>query len=1075
MKVVQELKLKIEKNESKICSGFEGDCRSSNGITNLNVVFFNELSNSIDSITLTATIIDTPFDLIIGKPTLYETKLLSKVAVQFWEGTEMLESGIDIHDSRQSVRYLNLIAPQLLATLLDQNEYLHWQDDSEGIEMRTTNTGWDLLFPNEDPSIDNIPSNIVGSEDFTREIKSLCTEYSDIFSREIKAEPAKIPPMELNVDSDKWHTYKNKQPPRPQTVAKQVSIKKYIDKYGKIKAIRQSNAIHYSQVHMTPKPNNDWRFCCDFRALNDATVSSNWPIPNIDQMLNRIGSHKPNFFGIVDMTSGYHQAPMHENSIYLTAFICFMGIYEWCRVAMGLKGAGGYFQRSMATIVLAGLIYIICELYLDDCIIYANSETEFLERLRQIFQRFREYNITLNPDKVILGANEIEYVGHLLNSQGKSFTRDKINSAIEIEQPLTEQDLKQFLGLANYFRSHINNMSKYMYSLQQMLKNYNKNSKKLLNWTPMTQAAYETIVDLIRNCPMLYFMDESAPVFLYTDACDHGIGAYLYQLVNGEERPVAFMSKSLSGAQLNWSTPEKEAFAIYSALIKFEHLIRDIHFTLKTDHANLTFIDKGTGKILRWKLAIQEYDFDLEYVPGIQNPVADAFSRLCVLTEEIILSEDFKIPQHIYKKLSNVHNSSVGHFGEKITYERLIDQGLSYPYLRQYVRRFIKMCPCCQKMSYLKIPIHTLPFVTSTYHPMQRLNIDTIGPLPISDREHTHIIVVIDTFTRFVELYPVINTSAKEASYAILNHAGRYGCPSEIVSDNGSQFSNEIINHLLQLLEINHNFTIAYSKEENAIVERSNKEVMRHLRAIIFDKDIVSEWFIYLPMVMRIINSKKHESTNVSPSELLFGGQVNLNNNLLGNKLQLEPQSLSKWSSDMILKQQTLIAIAAKNQRNLNERHLLDDDGTEITSFPINSYVLLTYTNQPTNKLSTNLSGPYQVMSNIGPNYKILNIATNRHKNVHISRLRKFNFDSEFTNPRLIANKDDKLYDVVNITKHKGKPNRSNGTNMSFYVEWTDSSHTWEPWISLRSNKVLHQYLISKNLKHIIPKSYLDN
>ena len=158
---------------------------------------------NFDSITLTATIIDTPFDLIIGKPTLYETKLLSKVAVQFWEGTEMLESGIDIHDSRQSVRYLNLIAPQPFATLFNQNEYLHWQYDTEGIKMRTTNTGWDLLFPNEDPSIDNIPSNIVGSEDFTREIKSLCTEYSDIFSREIKAEPAKIPPMELNVDSDK--------------------------------------------------------------------------------------------------------------------------------------------------------------------------------------------------------------------------------------------------------------------------------------------------------------------------------------------------------------------------------------------------------------------------------------------------------------------------------------------------------------------------------------------------------------------------------------------------------------------------------------------------------------------------------------------------------------------------------------------------------------------------------------------------------------------------------------------------------------------------------------------------------
>jgi hypothetical protein len=364
-----------------------------------------------------------------------------------------------------------------------------------------------------------------------------------------------------------------------------------------------------------------------------------------------------------------------------------MGVFEWNRVPMGLKGAPAYFQQVMATIVLAGLIYVTCELYLDDCIVYASTEEEFVERLRQLFLRFREHNITLNPDKVILGTREIEYVGHVLTTEGKYFTREKINQLIEITRPITAEQLKSFLGLANYFHSHIKNLSLLAVPLQRMIPNYTKKvAKKSLSWSDETITAFGQVVESIRNCPKLYFLDETSPIILETDACDYGIGAYLYQVVNGEQHPVSFISKALSGAQLNWSTPEKEAFAIYFAFIKLEHLIRDRKFTLKTDHRNLTFMDKGQGKILRCKLAIQEYNFDtIDYIPGPDNIVADSFSRLCVLTEselsmpvvsfakvctltkQALLDNAFKIPEHVYKAISQIHNSQEGHFGEEIT------------------------------------------------------------------------------------------------------------------------------------------------------------------------------------------------------------------------------------------------------------------------------------------------------------------------------------------------------------------------------------------------------------------------
>ncbi len=145
-----------------------------------------------------------------------------------------------------------------------------------------------------------------------------------------------------------------------------------------------------------------WRLCLDYRALNLATKSIGQWIPNIGQLIERIGAARPKIFGVLDLTSGYYQAPLHENSWIYTAFICCIGIFTWRRVPMGLKGAPAYFQAALATIVLAGLIYTICELYIDDIIIYAQNENDFCERFELVLERCRKFNVTFNPKKVKL-------------------------------------------------------------------------------------------------------------------------------------------------------------------------------------------------------------------------------------------------------------------------------------------------------------------------------------------------------------------------------------------------------------------------------------------------------------------------------------------------------------------------------------------------------------------------------------------------------------------------------------------------------------------------------------------------
>ena len=145
-------------------------------------------------------------------------------------------------------------------------------------------------------------------------------------------------------------------------------------------------------------------------------------------------------------------------------------------------------------------------------------------------------------------------------------------------------------------------------------------------------------------------------------------------------------------------------------------------------------------------------------------------------------------------------------------------------------------------MSKLKIPIQTMKFTTSNYQLMQCINVDTIGPLPTSRNGYEHILVIIDTFTRWIEIYPIQSTTSLDAARCLIQHLGRFGIPSTIRSDRGSQFVNGMIQSLLNLLHIEQELSIAYSKEENAIVERANQEVMRHLRAFIMDQNIIADW-----------------------------------------------------------------------------------------------------------------------------------------------------------------------------------------------------------------------------------------
>lgn len=1102
----------VSNSNSSVCDAF-GICSKSVG--NINIMLTINKQRTVEfkntpvvtnkcecsqhdtqEIYITCTIIESPYDLIIGRPTIVQYNLLETLKYHLTKCRTSVDS-TPVTQQEPPVTQLAAIyqkrQDEQRYIRESMRKYIDYDSDTEGIEIHTSEEDpYDIDQPTQE---DQIPTEIHGSETLKQQLTQLCAEYKDIFSTQLRPTPAKIPAYEIQCDIEKWHVNKNRVPARVQSHAKQAETIRQVTEMLKNNVIRKSQASSYSQVLLTPKPNNKWRFCIDYRNLNATCAKQGWPIPNIKLMIQRIGQTVPKskIFGKIDLTSGYHQAPLSQSSAFLTAFITIIGVFEWLRVPMGLGGAPSYFQQVMATVVLVNLLNVICELYIDDIFIHAATEEEFITRVRQVFERFRKHKITVNPNKCILGKDEIEFVGHLINKDGITFTRERLDSVLQIPLPTHERGLKKFIGIVNYFHDHIRDHSVIVKPLQLILHNYVPTRK--ITWNTEAIQAFEKIKEKINECPTLSFMDPQAPVYLHTDACDYGMGSYLFQLIDGIEIPIAFMSRAFNERETRWSTPEKECYAIYYSLVKFEYLLRDIYFVIRTDHRNLTYLNNSANeKVNRWKIKIQHYNFDIEYIPGPDNFVADAFSRLVSFDspnvknldeqEQLCLLDEFKLEPSIYKKISSVHSTKAGHFGVERTMQKLHKKGENWEYMRQHVRKFIKQCPCCQKMSVLKVCIHTHPFTTATYEPMERVNIDTIGPFEPDDNKNTYMITIIDCFTRWVEIYPCKDATAVTAANALLQHIGRYGVPHQILSDNGSQYVNELISEFTKLVGTEHVRTLAYSKQENAIVERVQKESLRHLRAIVFDENIAHRWSTCIPFIQRIINSSTESSIGTSPATLLYGNSIDLDKGIFLplNDLHDTPTKLSAWADGNLAAQQAVLKVAQKNQLAKDNKHILSGN-TEQTQFEDGSYVLVEYPANsvkkgPPNKLNTYLRGPLRVESHRGATYRLRNLVTNKIENVHVSLMRIFHFDEQNLNPIDVANRDAFATVVEEIVAHSPVLNSYTGTKRSeleFKVRWLNLGKEYDrylPYKELRNNPRLHDYLRANNMKAFIPPEH---
>jgi hypothetical protein len=395
------------------------------------------------------------------------------------------------------------------------------------------------------------------------------------------------------------------------------------------KIIQNSHSPWNSPIWMVPKKQDasgkqKYRLVIDFRGLNAKTIDDKFPLPNISDILDKLG--RAQYFTTLDLASSFHQVEMEPNSVEKTAFSTETGHYEFLRMPFGLKNSPPTFQRIMNNI-LRGLQNEICLVYLDDIVVYSTSLDEHIQRLREVFERLRNANFKVQLDKTEFLRKEVSYLGHLVTSNGVKPNPDKIKAIKNYPIPKTTKEIKGFLGLLGYYRKFIKNFAEITKPLTRCLK---RNAKIDIENVEYSRC-FEICKNLLSNEPILQYPDFGKEFNLTTDASNFAIGAVLSQTKNGADLPIAYASRTLNDSETRYSTIEKELLSIVWSTKYFRPYLYGRKFKIFTDHKPLQWlfsIKEPNSKLLRWRLKLEEYNYEIVYKKGTANRNADALSRI---------------------------------------------------------------------------------------------------------------------------------------------------------------------------------------------------------------------------------------------------------------------------------------------------------------------------------------------------------------------------------------------------------------------------------------------------------------
>jgi hypothetical protein len=459
------------------------------------------------------------------------------------------------------------------------------------------------------------------SESLASARRTVLAAYKDVFP---DALPEGLPPSR-EVDH-RIELIPGSSPPSRPTIrlsaTELAELKKQLAELEAAGFIRPSKSPFGAPILFVKKKDGTMRMCVDYRALNRITVKNSYPLPRVDELFDRLQGAR--FFSKIDLRSGYHQIRIAPEDVPKTAFRTRYGHYEFLVLPFGLTNAPATFMHLMHQ-ALRPFLDDCALVFLDDILIYSKTLEEHQRHVRSVLEVLRAEKLFAKESKCEFFTTEVEFLGHLVGRHGVRMMEDKVQAVREWPTPTCVRDVRAFLGTAGYYRKFIRDFSAIATPLSELTKDGIK-----FEWAEPHESAFRQLKEAIAKGPVLILPDPKLPFVVHTDASGFAVGAVLQQDQGQGLQPIAFLSKKMADAETRYPVHEQELLAIIQALTGWRHYLHGSKFVVRTDHKSLQFFQTQpmlSGRQARWKDVLANFDFDIEYVEGKANVVADGLSR----------------------------------------------------------------------------------------------------------------------------------------------------------------------------------------------------------------------------------------------------------------------------------------------------------------------------------------------------------------------------------------------------------------------------------------------------------------
>ena len=942
--------------------------------------------------------------------------------------------------------------------------------------------------------------------------KHILHQYRDVFPDDL---PKGLPPTR-DVDH-KIELVSGSTPPSRATYRmspKELDeLKKQLQELTDHGFIQPSKSPYGAPVLFVKKKDGSIRMCIDYRGLNKVTIKNKYPLPRIDELLDRLNGAK--YFSKIDLRSGYHQVRIAEEDVPKTAFRTRYGHFEYLVMPFGLTNAPATFMHLMQRI-FQGYLDDFVIVFLDDILIFSRTMEEHEVHVRKVLDVLRQNKLYAKASKCEFAKAKISFLGHMISRDGISMEEDKLKAIVEWPTPKDVHDIRSFLGLAGYYRRFVAGFSEVAMPISELVK-----KDVPFVWSDKQEQAFCKLKHIMTHAPVLIVPDISLPFTVTTDASGYAVGATLSQDQGKGLQPVAFMSKKMLAAERNYPVHEQELLAIVCALREWRHYLHGSKFTIITDHKSLKFIRTQpnlSSRQARWSEFLSEFEFDIVYQEGKDNGVADALSRRsdhksnaikhdtfnisvsssrntelieqvraaykldkvcakllsqCVKPflirdgmiyrgEQIYIPNNRKIITHI---LEETHNIPIGgHVGMSKTLE-LVSRNFYWPRLHRDVKHYVSSCQKCQENKPSNaLPMGLLNPLSIPNRRWDQVTMDFIVQLPRTSSGYDAIIVVVDKLSKLVHYIPTTtDVTAPEVAKLFFQHVVRHhGLPSSIVSDRDSKFTSKFWECLWARLGTKLNMSTSFHPETDGQTERANRTLEDMLRAFVNYHQ--NNWDEFLIAAEIAYNNSVQASTGHTPFYLNCGQHPNFAFDLLDgadNSKESRNQTVNDLLNELNL---ALNNAKTSLQQAQNRQSQYANMSRRDISFQVGDKVMLSTANlrktDRVEKLLPKYIGPYAITKVISSVVYKLDLPKTMkiHNKFHISKLKSYNENdkSEFPDRQQIVRPPPEIVDgddEYEVEKVIGKRTRKykNKTVTKYLVLWKGYPE-WEATWELLDN-----------------------